>query len=460
MTGWVRPAGHGGRLPRPAALALGRGAESVAGALADAFLAAGVWRRPELLAAGAVVLGARRRWLGPVVTAVLRGYPRPPVDRPRELARFVGRADRFQAAILLARRRRRPVRVRARVVTPVRVRRLLWRTPAVDDVGALARLLELSVEELDWYADRRSMNRHAGDRRLHHYRYRWTPGRLIEAPKPRLRALQRRLLAELLGPIPVHPAAHGFVPGRSAWTFATPHAGRAMVIRLDLVSFFTAVTAPRVYGLLRAAGYPEPVAHTLTGLFTTRTPPGVLRLAPGGWPDRRYRMGLLGHAHLPQGAPTSPALANLCGYRLDRRLAAIAGAFGATYTRYADDLAFSGRLSARRGHDLVARVTAIAGEEGFRVHPAKTRIRGQGDRQLLAGLVVNHRPAVPREEYDRLRALLHNAAVTGLDEQNRDGLLDFEGHLAGRIEWIGHRHPVRAARLRALFDEARLTRPA
>jgi hypothetical protein len=93
----------------------------------------------------------------------------------------------------------------------------------------------------------------------------------------------------------------------------------------------------------------------------------------------------------------------------------------------------------------------VAADEGFRLNPAKTRIRGAADRQALAGLVVNAAPAVPREEYDALRALLHNAARTGLEEQNRDGHPDFRAQLVGRIAWVGHRHPARAAKLAGLL---------
>ncbi|MEV7231848.1 reverse transcriptase family protein [Polymorphospora sp. NPDC051019] len=432
----------------------GRPAERFATALADSFLA-GDWVRDGLLGRGALVVGVRARWLRRVVAEVLGAYPRVPADRPRELAGFVAASPVYRAAWHSARLRGRRLRVRARPVTATRTVRRPWPTPVVDDLAALADLLGLTGEELDWYADRRSINRHARDERLRHYRYTWLGGRLIEAPKPRLRALQRRLLAEVLGPVPVHPAVHGFVPGRSAHTFAAAHAGRPTVVRVDLVSFFATVSAPRIYGLLRLAGYPEPVAHTLTALCVTRTPVRVLRAAPAGLPDRPYRLALLRGPHLPQGAPTSPALANLCGFRLDRRLAGLAAAFGATYTRYADDLAFSGDLPSRRAAALVDRVTAVVAGEGFRVRPDKTRIRGQADRQVLAGLVVNARPAVPRDEYDRLRALLHNAARTGLAAQNRDGHPDFEAHLAGRIGWVGRDRPARAAKLRALFEAAR-----
>jgi hypothetical protein len=227
-----------------------------------------------------------------------------------------------------------------------------------------------------------------------------------------------------------------------------------MVVRFDITSFFAAVTAQRVFGLFRAAGYPEPVAYALTALCTTRTPPDVLRTAPPRVPGRDYRFALLRTPHLPQGAPTSPALANLCGFGLDRRLAGLAQSYGGQYARYADDLAFSGSFSPKGVATLVDRVRDIVADEGFRLNEPKTRIRGAGDRQLLAGLVVNAAPAVPRQEYDNLRALLHNAIHSGPDEQNRDGHPDFVAHLSGRIAWVGYRHPARAAKLRSLLDRA------
>jgi len=99
-------------------------------------------------------------------------------------------------------------------------------------------------------------------------------------------------------------------------------------------------------------------------------------------------------------------------------------------------------------------VRSIVVDEGFRLNEAKSRIRGAADRHLLAGLVVNAAPAVPRDEYDALRALLHNTIYTGLEEQNRDGHPDFVAHLAGRIAWVSQRHPIRAAKLHTLLERA------
>ena len=429
----------------------------IATALAGAYLAVGEWRRPALTGATRAVLGKAPRWIYPVLDEILDAYHRPPTDRPRELARFIARLRTFRTNVPGApgaSPAAKPLRIHSRPVTPTTTVRRPFGTPVLDDVADLAAWLGLSILEVDWYADPRGMNRRASDRQLRHYRYLWLNGRLIEAPKSRLRALQRRVLADLLGAIPTHPAAHGFVPTRSPHTFAAAHAGQPMVIRLDVTSFFASVTATRVFGLFRAAGYPEPVAYMLTALCTTRTPPGILRTAPPKVPDRDYRLALLRTPHLPQGAPTSPALANLCGFRLDRRLTGLAKVYQARYTRYADDLAFSGQFSKSGAARFVERVSAIVTDEGFRLNAAKTRIRGSGDRQALAGLVVNSAPAVPRPEYDALRAVLHNATRTGLDEQNRDGHADFAAYLAGRISWVGHRHPSRAAKLQALFAQA------
>jgi RNA-directed DNA polymerase len=228
-------------------------------------------------------------------------------------------------------------------------------------------------------------------------------------------------------------------------------------VRLDLEDFFASVTAGRVFGLWRTAGYPEPVAHALTALTTNAVPLDVRRRAPAPSDARRdaHRRMLrrLAAAHLPAGAPTSPAVASLAAYGLDRRLAGLARSVGAVYTRYADDLVFSGGTAlSRAAPGLARRVHAITRAEGFRVNPAKTRIMRAGQRQVVGGLVVNDRPRVPRSDYDALRARLHDAAVHGPAAANRDRHPDFRAHLLGAIAWAATGDPTRADRLRALFD--------
>lgn len=431
---------------------------SLADALAGAFLS-GTWTRPGLVETGAVVLGARRRWLGPLARTVLDFYPRPPLDRPRELAAVIEDCEHFSAAWENAASRGRPLAPTVFPVARTRMVRRRWPVPEIDDVAGLAEFVRLDLARLDWLADTRGYQRRTHQRLLHEYRYRWLPRagrlpRLIEAPVAPLRRVQRQVLAEILTRIPVHECAHGFVRGRSVLSAAEPHTGAAAVVSLDLGTFFTSVTAARVYGLWRAAGYPEPVAHSLTGLTTLATPVAVITaMPPGGDPTDRHRLrAALRTPHLPQGAPTSPALANAIAYRLDARCAGYAAASGLTYTRYADDLLFAGDLDWAGAARLARGVQRIAAAEGFRLNPAKTRVRRAFERQRALGLVLNERARPARVEYDLLRAILHNAARTGAPTQNRDGHPDFRAHLAGRIAWVAAGDPVRAARLQAVFD--------
>ncbi len=234
---------------------------------------------------------------------------------------------------------------------------------------------------------------------------------------------------------------------------------RAVVVRMDLEDFFAAVSRARIVALFRRVGYPKAVAATLAGLCTAPTPHQVLAAHPREGADLSQRFltnQRLRDPHLPQGAPTSPALSNLVAWRLDRRLAALAQGFGATMTRYADDLAFGGDAEfARALPFFLPRAAAIALEEGFQVNHRKTRVMHQNRRQQLCGLVVNRHPNIPRDERDRLRALLFNAAKLGPDSQNREGQPDFRRHLEGRISWVRSINPASADRLASLFSRIR-----
>lgn len=270
--------------------------------------------------------------------------------------------------------------------------------------------------------------------------------------------MQRLLLARVLRGVPPHDAAHGFRRGRSVATYAAPHAERAVVVRMDLEGFFASVSVGRVYGILRTAGYPEPVAHCLAGLCTTVLPRSawarVPRPADEALLEAHWRLGRrLSAPHLPQGAPTSPVLANLAAHRLDVRLTALAASWGGAYTRYADDLAFSGGRSWGRGTSrLIDAVAAVAASEGFRVNDRKTAVLPRAGRQVLGGLVVNERPHVGRADVDRLKAVLYNSVRSGPSSQNREGVLDFRGHLTGRVAWVAQHDAERGARLRATLD--------
>jgi RNA-directed DNA polymerase len=402
----------------------------------------------------------RTPWMLPLAREVLASYDRAPLDRPRELAAFIALA---LGALPRPEDTTGPPRVRRWLIPESTMGRVRWPVPELASVGALAEFLEVSVGELEWFADARGLERTVADERLRNYLYcaiprRGGPPRLIERPKLRLKSLQRRLLHEILEWIPVHDAAHGFTRGRSAVTNAKQHTGRLVVVRLDLEDFFASITARRVFGIFRAAGYPESVAYALTALSSNVVPLTVSRQLSDAtdprWTGSQLRLvRRLATPHLPQGAPTSPALANLAAFRLDRRLAGLANALGATYTRYADDITLSGsdRLL-RNASGLRRQIAEIAQEEGFAVNDRKSTLTTRAGRQQVCGVVVNQRTNVARVDYDTLKATIHNAARHGPESQNRTGVPDFRAHLIGRIAWVEQLHPEHGAQLRRKFE--------
>ena len=158
----------------------------------------------------------------------------------------------------------------------------LWRLPAIESPGQLADWLSLSIGELEWLADLKRLGYKFRNEKLRHYSYhvliKPSGGiRLVESPKSLLKEVQRRILADILDRVPAHPASHGFVRGRSIVTFAAPHAGRHVLLRLDLRDFFPGFPAARVQALFRTAGYPDPVADLLSA-----PAPTVFRVMFGG----------------------------------------------------------------------------------------------------------------------------------------------------------------------------------
>lgn len=434
----------------------------VVGAVASAMLAEGAWSETELAARATAVFDKRPRWMAAAVTAVIAAHPtREGVTVAGLIALLSSRPGVVRAI------RRAHVVVRRWAIPVVALVPPRWPVPAFESANALAAWLELSPAELAWFADVKGLGRDPErDEALRHYRTRWVPkkrggARLLEAPKPRLREMQRRMLREILDAIPSHEAAHGFRRGRDARSHAALHEGQAVVLRLDLEDFFLSVSLTRVVATFRAVGYADDVAHLLGRLCTHRTRAPCPLAVLGSYPTeadlraRRNAEHLARAPHLPQGAPTSPAVANLCAYRLDVRLEAAAAAVGATYSRYADDLVFSGGDDfAARAHRFAAFVAGVVLDEGFRVNHRKTRIMGRGARQVVGGLVVNAHAQVPRATFDTVKSMVRNCIDHGPASQNRDGHADFRAHLRGLVGWAGGPpDSPRGAKLDALFRQ-------
>jgi retron-type reverse transcriptase len=403
----------------------------------------GGWTRAELT--DVIALGVAPDRAAELAGLILDAFPREPVDVRRTLSGYLAEMRQPMP----------PVRgidgdiVTSALTGTAGARSARWAgLPALDTRAELAGFLDLTVDELDWFADHGNWLRaHAGP--LQHYRTRRIAKRsglrLLEIPKPRLREIQRKLLRHIVSGIEPHPAAHGFRVGRDARTFAAPHAGSRVVLRLDLRDFFARIRGAQVRAIFDAVGYPTATAALLADLCTTATPIAALSgIDPVTASHLRGR-------HLPQGAPTSPALSNLVLLAVDRRITGFVRRHELTYTRYADDIALSGdRLDPGLALWVIDRIVADAGHA---VHPEKIRVMRSHQQQRLTGLVVNAHPQVSRREYDALRALLHNAALTGARAQNRGGHPHFREHVLGRIAWIGAGSPRRRARLLAVADQ-------
>jgi len=432
-----------------------------ADALATSFLA-GELSLEETVARATRTLGKTWPWLRSVAKRYLTVFNGPTPPRHQEVVRFLLRNAVFQTACA---KYSSVLRVHQWIAEPMRMRpakaALEWHVPPITTTGDLADWLGLTVSELDWFADLKGLGSKRSAKRLRHYHYRILAKesgniRLIEAPKTRLKELQQKILRGILEKIPVHEAAHGFRIGRSIQTFVAPHTGRHVVVRMDLRDFFPSLSAARMQTFFRTAGYPEEVADLLGGICTNAAPLEIWRDTGLGADRRSLREAhdLYSRPHLPQGAPTSPALANLCFYRADCRLAGLAKAAGAVYTRYADDLAFSGGQEFERGAERFSiHAAAIVMEEGFQVRHRKTRIMRQSVRQQLAGLIANQRVNVRRADFDRLKALLTNCVRHGPSSQNHEGHDRWQEHLKGRVGFVESINPARGQRLRAVFEQ-------
>lgn len=276
--------------------------------------------------------------------------------------------------------------------------------PSLHTPAELAEAMGIEIAELRFLTFARQVSRVS-----HYARFRIpkkTGGeRLISAPMPRLKKAQHWVLRNICDRLSVHQAAHGFRAERSIVSGARPHVGAAVVVNVDLKDFFPTVGYPRVRGMFRSLGYSEAVA-TLLALLCTEPAVEVVELDGETW-----YVGT-GERALPQGAPTSPAITNRICRRMDHRLTVAAKKLGFAYTRYADDLSFSSKSGDGVGA-LLRQVAHITAEEGFEVHPDKTRVFRRGRRQEVTGLVVNDKLSVPRRDVRRLRAVIHHIEKDG-----------------------------------------------
>lgn len=214
--------------------------------------------------------------------------------------------------------------------------------------------------------------------------------RQIATPRQFLKVVQRYIATHIIRALPVSPAAFGFLAGRNTRLHAAPHSGRRYLLAADIQDFFPTIDRARVCSLVRQGlAIRLEVAEQIAGLVTL-------------------------DGSLPQGAPSSPAVANAAFYSVDVELLSLADQWGARYTRYADDLVFS-REHPFAKQDL-AYVAATLYRHGFTLNPRKSRMLGLGRRKVVTGLVVNERVQPPRDLRRQWRAMFHQFALGSTNE--------------------------------------------
>ena len=239
--------------------------------------------------------------------------------------------------------------------------------------------------------------------------------RKISQPSKKLKGLQSWILVNILNKIQVSPSCKGFRQGSSILENALPHIGSNTILNLDLRNFFPTITSNQVYNVFKTIGYNKLIATVFTKICTYEET-------------------------LPQGSPCSPMLANLTAWTLDLRIQGYVGKRGISYTRYADDLSFSG-LNPTKVVKIIPMIKEIINDENFTVNHKKTRIASSARAKIVSGLIINEDSVgIGKQKYKELRAKIHHLTLP--HEQTNEKLLY---HVGG---WLSYLNSVDKERLK------------
>ncbi len=286
--------------------------------------------------------------------------------------------------------------------------------PALEHVLALMKQTAAAGHKLDHAYYRHELPKQSGGTRT------------ISAPERLLKFLQRKILDRLLSPLGAHDCAYGFVRGRSIADNARPHINSQIVTNADVKNCFPSVKWSLVLGVLRRDLGKQLSRAAISYLVDICT-------AEGG---------------MPIGAPTSPALLNRVLLKSDQILLAAATKRNCVYTRYADDLTFSGDKGAI---ELLGVAKRTLGQIGLTLDPKKTNIFRRGRRQMVTGLVVNDQVSIPRKVRRRLRAAVHR--VQGGEVSHWHGSEQTTTALQGRLAFLQMVHTDEALTLKQRLIE-------
>lgn len=287
-----------------------------------------------------------------------------------------------------------------------------------------------------------------------HFRIRKRSGgmRRIVAPHPLLLNVQKWIDEAILSHAPAHPCSTAYSTGCSPLKNAQLHSGARWLIKTDVKNFFESISERQAFHVFREFGYRGVVALELARISTR---PYNSSTRYKGTTRRRWinannigrPFDCLKVGHLPQGAPTSPRLANLVCRVLDQKLSELATQRNCIYTRYADDIVFSsGNLTRSDAERLLRDCTATLSSYGFQRNRQKSHIVPPGAHKIVTGLTVNEMdPLLQRTLRDKIRAHLYYAKRFGPAKHCRRtkfrSILGFKSHLGGLIEYARSVNP-------------------
>ena len=250
--------------------------------------------------------------------------------------------------------------------------------------------------------------------------------RVYKVPLGQLKDIQRRILRRILNEYALPEVAHGGVKGRSPITNAAQHCGKPLVVTQDIRNFFPSVSHKQVAKMFRREFQGgRDVVWLLTRLTTI-------------------------DGQLPQGAPTSTAIANiLLASAVDQSAEAMAGEREVAVTRFVDDFAYSGE-NARSLINNTARASSRVGLRTWR-RKKKLRIMPSWGRQEVTGLTVNAStgPSVPKEKRDRIRSAIHQLSQCPVEME-----LKAMQSIRGRLNHVSRYNPGCGARLARQLEQA------
>lgn len=272
--------------------------------------------------------------------------------------------------------------------------------------------------------------------------------RLITAPEAPLLRVQRWIHQNILSRQTFHRASTAYAAKCDPLRNAERHAGSRWLVKIDITNFFETISERQVYHAFHRIGYRPLLAFQLARICT-RIAAGSPKYRKPRWtnkdPERHKFLKTHRIGHLPQGAPTSPLLANLVCAPLDEELQSCAAKFQCSYTRYADDIVFSShQLTRTAAHQIIQESSRIFGRYGFTRNKQKTHVASPGARRIVTGLLVDgDTPRLPRVFREKIEVHLFHAETKGIREhclrRKFRSLLGFKAHLRGLItyaEWV------------------------